>query len=74
MPETVKCKRCGETHPMVRDELACITQNLMSREESDVVWDRVADRLGGHTHDEVVERHPKPQGSNLPGPDPEEGL
>lgn len=52
-----------------REELIAITmkQRGCDRAEAEVIVDRVADRLGGHSHDEVAEMHP------LPAPAPTEG-
>lgn len=66
MTKPIKCQRCGKEHANFREEAACITQDHPTREESDVVWDRVADRLDGYSHEEVVKRHPAPPGSKLP--------
>lgn len=33
------------------------------RDEAEVIMRRIADRLGGHTHEEVAEMHPLPEGS-----------
>ena len=37
------------------------------RAEAEVILDRVADRLAGHTHDEVVAKYPMPPGDSQQG-------
>ena len=36
-------------------------------DSAEVILDRVADRLAGHTHDEVVAKHPLPPGDSQQG-------
>lgn len=60
------CERCGKDHDDVpfRVMLACVCD--LSPEDADVYTERIADRLAGYSHDEVVEMHPLPS-------DPEAG-
>lgn len=40
---------------------AVMTRRACGRVEAEVIMQRIADRLGGYTHAEVVEMHPLPQ-------------
>lgn len=46
----------------VREEMvqAVMKNRGCAREEAEVIMKRIADRLGGYTHDEVVRMHPLP--------------
>jgi predicted transcriptional regulator len=54
------CDRCREDHDEIpfRRVLACI--HGIPQAEADVYTERIADRLAGYSHDEVVAMHPLP--------------
>lgn len=60
MPE---CERCGKDHDAIpfRTALACIVG--VPQDQADVYVERIADRLAGYSHDEVVKMHPLPEGA-----------
>ena len=60
--------------PSFREELIVITmkQQGCDRAEAEVIVDRVADRLGGYSHDEVAEMHPLP--TDTPAPTDQGGV
>ena len=64
-PEVIACESCGGTHETFREQIVCITAKAVGPDEAEVVVDRVAERLGGATHEEAVAKHPLPNGEKL---------